>query len=658
MRSSLAVALLAITACSDKRVEPTTAKHDEAGSGSGSASTEPPPRTAPHSGAIERIAVTDDGTVAYSIDTFGQGRLWLALDGTREPIVVRGGRARRVAIGRIDDGFVAALLDQAGGLELLRFDRDGRQRGNITLAPEPGFVDVVAVGGGVLARRRDEFLVWYDASGRKRSQLAADTGARVAWITVRRGRVLVALASGAKREIGLRWLELDKALAWGAPVALKVAIDVPIALSPDGTKLAAIDAVKRKFDVVSLATGEGMFARSDDSAVVSDEPTMGFLDDNTAVFSDARGTVWWALALKDPWATSRRGAPNSTSDVAIGDRVMLDATSANLTLTTETSMNYLGYRDMGASVLWSTASGVATQRGSKGVWLDRELRESAAHVAPSEQVSAILGEHHFVLTEGSRVYLFDAKAREEKAIATYKDPFSVTYDAASEVLLVSTVEDSVRFRFKVASGSVTALPSFEDGARSGQIVPLNPTTASGLTGAMMTYVGDKLRVFWFREEADVTLSKPFDSTMVSGQLTSMGADQKGVVYFVDRAGKKLVMIQHGQPAREVPYATSDVSVGAPHPDGSMVVVATATELVALDASTGAERWKLPVPNVDTLKFSVDGQTMFASTPGGLVSIEPHNGTRLATACGWNFGLHDDQVSAQVFSVPNLCGALE
>ncbi|MFN0248147.1 MAG: hypothetical protein ACKV2T_14750 [Kofleriaceae bacterium] len=655
MRTSLVVALLAVAACSDKRTESSSSKPDVVVVGSGSVSAEP--ATAPHSGAIERIAITDDGTVAYTIDTLGQGRLWLALDGTREPIVVRGGRARRVAIGRIDDGFVVALLDQAGGLELLQLDRVGRLRGNVTLAPEPGFVDVAAVPGGVLARRRDEFLVWYDASGRKRSQLAAEAGQRVAWITVRRGRVLAAIASGAKREIGVRWVELDKALAWGAPVALKVAIDVPIALSPDGTKLAAIDAMKRRFEVVSLVTGEGMFASGDNSAVVTDEPAMGFLDDNTAVFSDARGTVWWALSLKDPWSTSRRRAPNDFSDIAIGDRVMLDATSAHLTLTTETSMRYLGYRDMGASVLWSTATGVATLRGSKGVWLDRDLRESAAHVAPSGQVSAILGDHHFIVKEGERVFLYDAMSREEKTIGTFDEAFGVSYDAASEVLFVSRFYEKERLRFAVTPASVAPLPSFgQEG--SGEVVSMNPAEASGLTGMMAKHVGENLELSWFREKSDGTTTKPFDSTVVGGQLMVTGADEKGVVYFLERAQKMLVMIQHARPVREVSFATSDVSTGKPHPDGSMVVVATANEVVALDTSTGAERWKLTVPNVDTLTFSVDGRTLFAMASGGLVSIEPRNGTRLAVVCGWNFGLHDDQVSARVFSAPNLCGGLE
>ncbi|MGE0400260.1 MAG: hypothetical protein AB7T06_26325 [Kofleriaceae bacterium] len=647
---------MALAACGGNE----TATRPEVGSESSIAPiVEERPRVAPHSGAIERIAVTDDGKAAYTIDTFGQARLWLSLDGTREPVIARGGRAVQVALGRTDDGFVAALLDQAGGIELVRFDRDGRTRGHASLAPEPGFVEVRAAGGGMLARRRDEVLVWYDAGGHARGQIAPDPGERIAGLAVRRGRAIAALVSGERTAIALRWVAIDKALAWGARVTLTGAVEAPIALSPDGTKIAAIDTATKRYQVIDLQTGDAIFAKSDDSTALAESPSMGFLDDNTAVFSDVRRTVWWALATKDPWATSQRGTPSETSDVAIGDRVMLDASSTSITITTDVSMKYLGYRDIGPSVLWSMRDGVATRRGSKSVWLDRELHERISHVAASAQVDAIVGDHHMVVSDEGRIYVVDAETSEEATLGTYREAATVTYEPASSIVFVTTSSGVDRFQLALSPLRATRLPSLDITGSFGQVLAMDPKTSGGIVAMLSTHMIDgSLRLDWYREAAEpVAKIARTASTTIEKESFPLGADRHGVVYFLDRMEWKLVMIQLGTPNRTT-RLVDDITTAAPHPDGTLVVVATASELVALDTATGEERWKLAVPGIDTLTFTTDGATLFASAQGGMVSIEPRNGTRIATACGWSFGLHDDQVSAQVFGVPNLCAGLE
>src|SRR4051794_28658465 len=81
--------------------------------------------TAPHSGSIRSLAVTDAGDAALTADTFDELRFWPTLDGSREPVVVRGSAARELALGRDGDGFVAAILDDARRMELIRLGPDG-----------------------------------------------------------------------------------------------------------------------------------------------------------------------------------------------------------------------------------------------------------------------------------------------------------------------------------------------------------------------------------------------------------------------------------------------------------------------------------------------------------------------------------------------------
>ncbi len=655
MRTSLAIAVALGIACNNGG----TPKQADVGSGSGSAVPETLPRVGPHSGAIERIAITDDGGAAYTIDTFGQARLWLSLDGTREPVVVRGGRAARVTLGRTDEGFVAALLDEAHGIELVRFDREGRTRGHVTLPPEPGFVDVVAIEGGVLARRRDESLVWYDAGGHTRGQIAPDAGERISGLAARHGRAIAALLGAESTgRITLRWISFGTTLAWGTRPRLVAAVEAPIALSPDGSKISAIDASTKRFEIVDLTSGVGGYAQSIDSATVSDAPVMGFLDDNTAVCSDTRGTVWWALAQKDPWATSRRGTPSDASDIAVGDHVMLDASSTSLTLTTEASITYLGYRDVGPSVSWPTTTGMATQRGPSSVWLDRELRERDTQVAPSAQVSAIVSDRHIVISEAGRIYVLDAETREEKPLGAFAEAAGVTFDATSRVIAVTMQREILRYQLQLSPFTVTPLASLTVATGYSQTIVMDPKTTRGVIAVLSSHDEGKVRLHWYRDAPAATALTPTAVVAVKQPSMPIGADQRGVVYFVDRAESKLLMIQLDHPDREIPLDVGDIATAAPHPDGTIAFVATGNEIIAIDTATGAHRWKLAVPGIDTLKLSGDGQTLFASAQGGMVSLEARNGTRIATACGWNFGLHDDQVSAQVFAVPNLCAGLE
>ena len=658
MRTSLPIVLLVAAACRGGEPPPPAPTNSAS---SAAVVVEAPPRVAPHSGAIRSIAVTDDGDVAYSIDSFGQGRLWLALDGTREPVIVRGGDPQRVVLGRSEDGFVAALLDAAAGLELVRFDRDGKTRGHVTLPPDPGFLDAIAVAGGILARRRDQALVLYDAGGKRRGELVADAGQRIVDVTTRHGRVLAALVAAEASTTTLRWVDVAGHLAWGEWQPLPRAIEAPIALSPSGTKIAGVDPATKRFEVIDLVTRETIYAMGVERVAVAQE-RMGFIDDTTLLVSDGADTLWWTLAQSDPWATSRRGTASGSSNIAIGDDVMLDASSTSLAITTQRSSTYLGYRYVGSSVLWSTPSGVATHHGANGVWLGRDLRVRETHVAPSVDIRAIAGDHHLVMhaglgSDGRQIYVTDLATATEHRVGVYFEAVGVTYDTTTQVILVTMASAVERFALTLSPFAIARLPPLVVEPGFGQVLALDPKS-TGMAAVVATRRDGALRLDWYRERAGATKIEATLSTTVKQYAMPIGADRRGVVYFFERAAHELLMVQPGTPLRALPVAVTEIATAVVHPDGTLVVAASAAELVAFDTTTGEQRWKLPVSNIHTLLFSGDGQTLFASGEGGLVSIEPRNGTRIATGCGWSFGLHEEQVSAMVFNVPNLCGDLE
>jgi hypothetical protein len=57
-----------------------------------------PPQTAAHGADIVALATTDDGLAGASADARDGIRLWPALDGTREPVVIRAPAPRALAL--------------------------------------------------------------------------------------------------------------------------------------------------------------------------------------------------------------------------------------------------------------------------------------------------------------------------------------------------------------------------------------------------------------------------------------------------------------------------------------------------------------------------------------------------------------------------------
>src|SRR5690242_8976614 len=85
----------------------------------------PPPLTAAHGSEILALGATIDGRAVVSADRIGGIRLWTALDGTREPVVIRAAAPRSVALLRDGDGFAIGTLDAAGGVHLIRTSAAG-----------------------------------------------------------------------------------------------------------------------------------------------------------------------------------------------------------------------------------------------------------------------------------------------------------------------------------------------------------------------------------------------------------------------------------------------------------------------------------------------------------------------------------------------------
>src|SRR5512140_2549203 len=93
----------------------------------------PAPLTAAHGAEIVALGVVPDGLAVASADRLGGIRLWAALDGTREPVVIQGAMPRSITLAYDGDGFAIGTLDAAGGVQVIRTSVDGDVRGRVTV---------------------------------------------------------------------------------------------------------------------------------------------------------------------------------------------------------------------------------------------------------------------------------------------------------------------------------------------------------------------------------------------------------------------------------------------------------------------------------------------------------------------------------------------
>lgn len=104
----------------------------------------------PHASFIDQVLLAPGGDAALTRDQMGGWRLWAALDGSAQPQLIEPRGSRDGAIARDESGSgIAALIDSAGKLSVVRFDRRGAST-PLAVRTEPGrrTLDVAVMPGG------------------------------------------------------------------------------------------------------------------------------------------------------------------------------------------------------------------------------------------------------------------------------------------------------------------------------------------------------------------------------------------------------------------------------------------------------------------------------------------------------------------------------
>lgn len=626
-----------------------------------STDVDPIAKGVPHGGQIQQVAVTEQADAALTFDSVGGVRLWPALDGTRPPVPVSVVAPRQLALTHAGPDLLAAVLDEAGGVRLLRLGRDGSVRGDAQLPSDVAYAQVIALGDGVLARSVDQRVAWFAADGTSRGSLAAEPGTRIQAIAARRDGAIAVTTNGTKHM--LRWLHTFAGeLAWGASVSLPTAVqDDAIALSPSHRRIAIIDdrSMLAVYDIglVPVRIGDAVSASRGDVNV-------GFIDDDHVAVIGGSSLQWWSMPNKrsdDPWAVSPAlpvpARTQLTDAGASGDGVAVTGFGAALALSDKEHVRYLGYKEQGAANLGAAPGSLwLAISGSSIVWLDDKLAAAyEVELRPSPESPWIYavpaGDHHVATQQAIdgkyQVKLVDIEDRDHPIdLGTYSSVDRIEPSRDGHLLAVAASGTLHRFALDLATNSVRELPALKMRGSLVALRLLDPERADGMVAISIGWEHD------WDEHYTLTVYREHEAPKKVRQFGGrvIDIDATGTVYLA--AGSRIESWHGEQKVASFKLERIGSAVAVTR-DGSRFAVQDDNDIVVVDR-TGAEQWRHALWGAAQLAFTHDGKHLAARANGGIVMFDAATGAPSAVECGWSFGMMTTPPMASALASAPVC----
>lgn len=576
--------------------------------------------TAMHSTTISALALTDDGTVAATSDARRSVRLWPTLDGTREPVVLTMRSPATLAITRAGDEVVIAGLDDAGQLELLRTTANGESLRRVFVETGRPLVAIHATRHGILALREDRAIVAVTLEGTGLGTLVADPGEHITSIAVRRDHVLAMLETGT--EVRGRWIDMTAGVRWGTRTRALPVGPGPVALSPDGSRLAGVARSGMSVPIVDLATGRVIVRPYKDSF---DDPKLrpvGFLaNDVLAIASSGERLTWWGRAAgQDDFELA-------TGEIRVGDKRLIGNSSGALALTgsVDEAIYYLGYRMGSIDTLLPSATAVLATDTRSIVELDTSLHTRAVHELPTDDASrswhgVMLVDRTHVIAHsyargGSGLYLVDLATR--KATLIERDASALGYEPSTRLLAFQTATSIELAVFDPRTGTFSESTTLPVELRnSPRARPLDPAKARGNVLAFATTTSPDV--------IKLTLVKSFDPARAVPIELGASRDVRVDESFWEVNGDSLSLLDRLLP-QHTRIASKDRALTAELHD----------QRITLRDKAGIEKWTVPSAGATGVVWTPEG-TLLAYGPG-IARLDLESGALADRRCGWRFG---------------------
>ncbi|PRP91807.1 hypothetical protein ENSA5_52440 [Enhygromyxa salina] len=647
----------------------------------------------PHGAAISLIAVDPGGEAALSRDTGGGVRLWPALDGSREPLVVpiRDPRAMALASDGAG-GWTLALLDAAGGGRLVGVDEAGNMEALASLAPTdpiaeivvlPGSSQIVAVGSDHVVRlldRRGTELARLDQPGLRpaslRVALEAEGGPRVVAVSAgefddKEGRFAVellplALADGRiELAPGRQTIHLDS-----PPTA-----DNP-SISPDARAAVFIQRQRlggATWKVIGVQLDDGKRVSVDSQIPLGAQPRFGLLAGGRVLLDDGTGLGRVVdLRAGEVELVALRSSPivnHLAASFAAGLRVAPASSWLAVHDLRSDELAYLGYEqisvtDAGLSpsaraVAWALGDRVAVEQLDAGV---SEVFEVPGTRASSQRFVEFLDEDLLMMVDwagGAQLVGW----REGEVVSAV--------DLGSNVQLAELARDGSGNGVMFVRTNLWQNPTLvelSEGRIAGRylthatanLVGVLAVGGAGIDGwgAWTIDGAGKLREFTLgrlRPGLDTV------SALEGGEALSFGAPEQfavgadGARYWVRTTGMRPTLhVERGSKSDELQLPAGFVMMLAPSRDGRRLAIVQQRDpgqvLSVYDSAKLEPAWAQPMPGVNGLSWSDGGESLAVSaTLGGGVVLDGGDGAPQTSRCGLAFELRRSPPVVQGFS---------
>jgi hypothetical protein len=653
---------------------------------------------APHGGVISLVVLDPFARAALTRDLVGGVRLWPALDGSREPLVVPVRDPRAMALASDDaGGWTLALLDAAGGARLVGVDASGKMQPLASLPPTELLADIAVLPGGrrIIAVGSDHVLRLLDQHGKELARLD-QPGLRPASLRLAAqaegGPQVVAVTAGefdAKQSrfaVELLPLELgDDRIALGKD-RQTIHLDSPPtfdnpSLSPDAR--AAVYLQRQRLGgatwlVVATQLQDGKQISVDTQISLGVQPRFGLLSKGRVLLDDGSGLGRIAdLQSRKIELTPLRTTPtidHLTATFGAGLRVAPASNWLAVHDVARDDLLYLGYEQIVINsaaltptadrVAWSLSDRVAVEAIGQGAGEVFEIPGTRGH------------NHQFVgFLDSERLIMLDWQGGGE--IVRWQDG-----EVSSAVDLGSNINLAELRRAPSGNGVMLVrtnlwqnpmVVELLDGRFGPRYLTHGAANLAGLIapteqpldnwGAWVIDGAGKLHNFTLarlREGIDVA------SALQGGEVLSAGIPEQlviaanGTQYSIRTMGMHPTLYaKRGATTTEAPLSTGFVVSVVPSPDGRRLAIVQQRDpgqiLSVYDTSSLQPLWAQPLPVSMAISWSDAGEALAVPASFGGVVFDGADGSTRTARCGLAFeARHSPPVVQGLFNQLSVC----
>lgn len=566
-------------------------------------------------GFVNQVAVTEDGLAAVTTDGARAVRLWPALDGKREPVVLAMRHPAKIAIARGGGGLVIAGVDDIGQLDLVRTTAEGDPTRHVEVAMRP-VVAIRTTSAGFVVLRDDRSVALIDLDGAIRGELVTEPGEYLASIAARRDAVLAIVETD--EGVHGRWIDLAT-FTWGAATARLRIEPHDVIVSPNRERIAARHKKGMSFVAVRLSDGKIVSTIEDQNG---NSRLVGFLDDRVFAYTSDDNSTWLSNGGQDSFAAG-------TGFQIVEGGIVGGLNSAIVIAKLDSKPSYVGYRMAGPTELRPTKTGFVATDARMLVELDARFRTRAGFDATktSDDMYRVVfadNDHAigFSYSKNRSLFLISTELSSTTVIASVVSDWG--YESTTGLLYYWTAKGIKARRYDGKAGAFGAEVHVADAPR--RIVLLDADQGREREIALIE---------------DTRSFGPF--TVTYGRIDGDSWVKTGEKTFTPSEEWWNTI---GDPRELVRSQT--VRVRAQSPDRSYIAEIRDQRLSLRDGST--VKWTVPANGVQGVTWTPRNELVIYG--GGIAQVDLETGDLRDRQCGSWFGRWDTVPIA--FGSPELC----